>query len=97
MSNKMWETLVEHAKTCVLSGKYYIYYSDEDRSIGAIFNNIYAFCGLISGEQFYSSESLDDSQKVSRLSINQGHRLRLLHVFKLSSKIKLNYTLMLFF
>nr|CAB3503825.1 unnamed protein product [Digitaria exilis] len=63
MSNKMWETLVEHAKTCVLSGKYYIYYSDEDRSIGAIFNNIYAFCGLISGEQFYSSESLDDSQK----------------------------------
>ncbi|KAF8783829.1 hypothetical protein HU200_000269 [Digitaria exilis] len=59
MSNKMWETLVEHAKTCVLSGKYYIYYSDEDRSIGAIFNNIYAFCGLISGEQFYSSESLD--------------------------------------
>jgi hypothetical protein len=66
MSNKMWETLVEHAKTCVLSGKYYIFYSDENRSIGAIFNNIYAFCGLISGEQFYSSESLDDSQKVSQ-------------------------------
>nr|ACG47634.1 calmodulin binding protein [Zea mays] len=64
MSNKMWETLVEHAKTCTLSGKYYIYYSDETRSIGAIFNNIYAFCGLISGEQFYSSESLDDSQKL---------------------------------
>ncbi|CAD6247872.1 unnamed protein product [Miscanthus lutarioriparius] len=64
MSNKMWESLVEHAKTCVLSGKYYIYYSDESRSIGAIFNNIYAFCGLISGEQFYSSESLDDSQKL---------------------------------
>ncbi|XP_066329564.1 calmodulin-binding protein 60 B-like [Miscanthus floridulus] len=64
MSNKMWESLVEHSKTCVLSGKYYIYYSDESRSIGAIFNNIYAFCGLISGEQFYSSESLDDSQKL---------------------------------
>nr|ACG37616.1 calmodulin binding protein [Zea mays] len=64
MSNKMWDALVEHAKTCVLSGKYYIYYSDESRSIGAIFNNIYAFCGLISGEQFYSSESLDDSQKL---------------------------------
>ncbi|GJM90365.1 hypothetical protein PR202_ga06637 [Eleusine coracana subsp. coracana] len=64
MSNKMWETLVEHAKTCVLSGKYYIYYSDETGSVGAIFNNIYAFCGLISGEQFYSSEGLDDSQKL---------------------------------
>ncbi|XP_006646962.1 calmodulin-binding protein 60 B-like [Oryza brachyantha] len=64
MSNKMWDILVEHAKTCVLSGKYYIFYSDENRSVGAIFNNIYAFCGLISGEQFYSSESLDDSQKL---------------------------------
>ncbi|XP_062223921.1 calmodulin-binding protein 60 B-like [Phragmites australis] len=64
MSNKMWETLVEHAKTCVLSGKYYIYYSDDSRTVGVIFNNIYAFCGLISGEQFYSSESLDDSQKL---------------------------------
>ncbi|CAM0904509.1 unnamed protein product [Alopecurus aequalis] len=29
MSNKMWESLVEHAKTCVLSGKHYIYYSNE--------------------------------------------------------------------
>ncbi|KQJ93618.1 calmodulin-binding protein 60 B [Brachypodium distachyon] len=64
MSNKMWDSLVEHAKTCVLSGKYYIYYSDENRTAGAIFNDLYAFCGLISGEQFYSSESLDDSQKL---------------------------------
>ncbi|XP_062218352.1 calmodulin-binding protein 60 C-like isoform X2 [Phragmites australis] len=64
MSNRMWETLVEHAKTCVLSGKYYIYYSDDSRTVGGIFNNIYAFCGLVSGEQFYSSESLDDSQKI---------------------------------
>ncbi|XP_047081067.1 calmodulin-binding protein 60 B-like [Lolium rigidum] len=64
MSNKMWDALVEHAKTCVLSGKYYIYYSDENRTAGAIFNDLYAFCGLISGEQFYSSESLDDSQKL---------------------------------
>ncbi|KAE8778687.1 calmodulin-binding protein 60 B [Hordeum vulgare] len=64
MSNKMWDSLVEHAKTCVLSGKYYIYYSDEHRTAGAIFNDLYAFCGLISGEQFYSSESLDDGQKL---------------------------------
>jgi hypothetical protein len=70
MSNKMWETLVEHAKTCVLSRKYYIYYSDETCSVGAIFNNIYAFCGLISDEQFYSSEGLDDNQKVSISSRN---------------------------
>lgn len=64
MSNKMWESLVEHAKTCVLSGKYYIYYSDETRNIGAIFNNIYEFCGLIASGQYYSVDSLNDTQKV---------------------------------
>uniref|UniRef100_A0A8R7UQ36 Uncharacterized protein n=1 Tax=Triticum urartu TaxID=4572 RepID=A0A8R7UQ36_TRIUA len=72
MSNKMWDSLVEHAKTCVLSGKYYIYYSDENRTAGAIFNDLYAFCGLISGEQFYSSESLDDGQKVCAMGICLG-------------------------
>lgn len=67
MSNKMWEILVEHAKTCVLSGKYYVYYSDDSRDVGAIFNNIYEFCGLIADEQFYSAENLNDSQKVRYL------------------------------
>ncbi|KAG1364443.1 Calmodulin-binding protein 60 B [Cocos nucifera] len=60
MSNKMWDSLVEHAKTCVLSGKYYIYYDDETRNVGAIFNNIYEFSGLIAGGQFYSAECLID-------------------------------------
>ncbi|MQM07891.1 hypothetical protein Taro_040732 [Colocasia esculenta] len=68
MSNKMWESLVEHAKTCVLSGKLYVYYSDDSRMFGAIFNNIYEFCGLITGGQYYSAESLSDSQKVRTLS-----------------------------
>ena len=69
MSNKMWDILVEHAKTCVLSGKYYVYYSDETRDVGAIFNNISEFCGLIAGGQFYSAGGLNDSQKVSSISI----------------------------
>ncbi|XP_020578285.1 calmodulin-binding protein 60 B-like isoform X2 [Phalaenopsis equestris] len=64
MSNKMWDVLVEHAKTCVLSGKYYIYYSDETRNIGAIFNNIYEFTGLIASGQYFSAESLNESQKI---------------------------------
>ncbi|KAK8954133.1 hypothetical protein KSP39_PZI001647 [Platanthera zijinensis] len=64
MSNKMWDILIEHAKTCLLSGKYYIYYSDETRNVGAIFNNIYEFTGLIAGEQYYSAEYINDSQKV---------------------------------
>nr|WIW78739.1 calmodulin-binding protein 60 B [Leymus chinensis] len=64
MSNKMWESLVEHAKTCVLGGKHYIYYVNDSRNVGAIFNNIYEFTGLIADDQFISAENLTDNQKV---------------------------------
>lgn len=64
MSNKMWDVLVEHAKTCVLSGKLYVYYPDDVRSVGVVFNNIYELSGLIAGGQYYSADSLTDNQKV---------------------------------
>jgi hypothetical protein len=64
MSNKMWESVVEHAKTCVLSGKHYVYYASDTRNVGAIFNNIYEFTGLIADDQFISAENLTDNQKV---------------------------------
>ncbi|XP_057787641.1 calmodulin-binding protein 60 B-like isoform X2 [Salvia miltiorrhiza] len=64
MSNKMWDALIEHAKTCVLSGKLYIYYPDETRNVGVVFNNIYELSGLISDDQYYPADSLSDSQKV---------------------------------
>ncbi|CAA0809704.1 Calmodulin-binding protein 60 B [Striga hermonthica] len=64
MSNKMWDALIEHAKTCVLSGKLYIYYTDDSRSAGVVFNNIYELSGLIANEQYYPDNSLSDSQKV---------------------------------
>ncbi|XP_052200424.1 calmodulin-binding protein 60 B-like [Diospyros lotus] len=64
MSNKMWDALIEHAKTCALSGKLYVYYTDDTRNIGVVFNNIYELSGLISGEQYFSADSLSDSQKV---------------------------------
>jgi hypothetical protein len=70
MSNRMWESLVEHAKTCVLSGKHYIYYSSDARSVGAIFNNIYEFTGLIADDQFISAENLTENQRVSVLSVS---------------------------
>ncbi|CAL5411162.1 unnamed protein product [Camellia sinensis] len=64
MSNKMWDALVEHAKTCVLSGKLYVYYPDDVRNIGVVFNNIYELSGLIAGGQYFSVDSLSDDQKV---------------------------------
>lgn len=66
MSNKMWEALLEHAKTCVLSGKLHIYYPEEARNVGVVFNNIYELNGLITGEQYFPADSLSDSQKVNK-------------------------------
>ncbi|XP_011033469.1 PREDICTED: uncharacterized protein LOC105131940 [Populus euphratica] len=65
MSNKMWENTVEHAKTCVLGGKLYVYFADGNHSTGVVFNNIYELRGLISDGQFLSLESLNHNQKVS--------------------------------
>ncbi|KAL8236871.1 hypothetical protein R6Q59_017952 [Mikania micrantha] len=55
MSNKMWEALIEHAKTCVLK---------DNRNVGVVFNNIYELRGLIAGDQYQSADSLSDGQKV---------------------------------
>lgn len=65
MSNKMWEALLEHAKTCVVSGKLYVYYPDETRNVGVAFNNIYELTGLITGEQYQPIDLLSDSEKVN--------------------------------
>lgn len=64
MSNKMWEGTVEHAKTCVLSGKLHVYYADDKQNIGVIFNNIFQLMGLIADGSYMSVDSLSDSEKV---------------------------------
>ncbi|XP_074269951.1 calmodulin-binding protein 60 C-like isoform X1 [Silene latifolia] len=64
MSNKMWEALVEHSKTCVLSEKLFIYYSECPQGVGVMFNSIYEFTGLIAGGQYYSTDALSDTQKI---------------------------------
>lgn len=64
MSNKMWEVLVEHAKTCILSHKLYIYYSDDVRNVGVVFNHIYELSGLLADGHYYSTDNLSESQKV---------------------------------
>lgn len=66
MSNKMWDILVEHAKTCVLSGKLYVYYPEDARNVGVVFNHIYELSGLITNGQYFSADYLSESQKVRR-------------------------------
>ncbi|KAM1173194.1 hypothetical protein ACFX13_026551 [Malus domestica] len=65
MSNRMWENTVEHAKTCVLGGKLYVYYTDQAHGTGVVFNHIYELRGLIADGQFLPLESLTHTQKVS--------------------------------
>ncbi|KAL0903476.1 hypothetical protein M5K25_027860 [Dendrobium thyrsiflorum] len=90
MSNKMWDVLVEHAKTCALSGKYYIYYSEETRNVGAIFNNIYEFAGLIANGQYFSAESLNESQKVFADTLVKKAYDNWTHVIEYKGKALLN-------
>lgn len=69
MSNRMWESTVEHAKTCVLGGKLYVYYTEQTHNTGVVFNHIYEFRGLIANGHFSSLESLNHDQKVRHFSV----------------------------
>ncbi|XP_058749831.1 calmodulin-binding protein 60 C-like [Vicia villosa] len=91
MSNKMWEVLVEHAKTCVLSGKLYVYYPDDARNVGVVFNNIYELSGLITNDQYYSADSLSDSQKVYVDTLVKKAYENWMHVTEYDGKSLLNY------
>ncbi|KAI4296628.1 hypothetical protein L6164_036573 [Bauhinia variegata] len=91
MSNKMWEMLVEHAKTCVLSGKLYVYYPDDSRNVGVVFNNIYELSGLIANGQYYSVDCLSDSQKVYVDTLVKKAYENWMHVIEYDGQSLINY------
>ncbi|RZB63446.1 calmodulin-binding protein 60 C-like [Glycine soja] len=91
MSNKMWDVLVEHAKTCVLSGKLYVYYPDDARNVGVVFNNIYELSGLITNDQYYSADSLSDGQKVYVDTLVKKAYENWMHVIEYDGESLLNY------
>ncbi|GMI82384.1 hypothetical protein like AT5G57580 [Hibiscus trionum] len=86
MSNKMWDVLVEHARTCVLSGKLYVYYPDDARSVGIVFNNIHELSGLIANGHFYAADSLADNQKVYVDALVKKAYENWMHVIEYDSK-----------
>ncbi|KAK7319610.1 hypothetical protein RJT34_04333 [Clitoria ternatea] len=91
MSNKMWDILVEHAKTCVLTGKLYVYYPEDARNVGVVFNNIYELSGLITNDQFYSADSLSENQKVFVDTLVKKAYDNWMHVIEYDGKSLLNY------
>ncbi|XP_078433487.1 calmodulin-binding protein 60 E-like isoform X2 [Wolffia australiana] len=64
ISQKMWENMVEHARTCVLSSKRYVYYPDASAYSGVVFNPICELQGLINDGQFLPLSSLPDTHKL---------------------------------
>ncbi|KAJ4966620.1 hypothetical protein NE237_018469 [Protea cynaroides] len=64
ISNKTWETIVDHAKTCVLDNKLYVYYNAEQR-VGLLFNSIYKCIGLMfDGHSYQPLDNLTTSQMI---------------------------------
>ncbi|GAA0168054.1 hypothetical protein LIER_22861 [Lithospermum erythrorhizon] len=92
MSNKMWEVLVEHAKTCVLSAKLHVYYPDDMRNVGVVFNHIYELSGLIANGQYYSADSLSDSQKIFVDSLVKKAYENWMHVVEYDGKSLLGFS-----
>ncbi|KAL2465756.1 Calmodulin-binding protein 60 B [Abeliophyllum distichum] len=52
MSNRMWDTLIEHSKTCGLNWEALYILPDDSRNVGVVFNNIYELSGLIANDQY---------------------------------------------
>jgi hypothetical protein len=70
MSNKMWESTVEHARECVLDDKLYSYCSGH--GIVLLFNCIYEVVGVIVGSNCFTLNALSPTQKVnSRIGLLQ--------------------------
>ncbi|KAM5588401.1 calmodulin-binding protein 60 D-like [Rosa sericea] len=91
MSNKMWDVLIQHAKTCLLGGKLYVYYPEDARSVGVVFNNIYELSGLITNEQYISADCLSDSQKVYVDGLVKKAYENWMHVMEYDGKSLLNF------
>lgn len=68
MSAKMWEGTVEHAKTCILNNKYYVY--DSPHNISLVFNVIYELVFVISETQTIPAAEISGTLKsfVERLA-----------------------------
>lgn len=64
MSTKMWEVTVEHARTCLLDKKVYLYYpSVSVPKTGVVFDIVGQVMGLLPDCQFVSADKLSETQK----------------------------------
>ncbi|KAL3818649.1 hypothetical protein ACJIZ3_004554 [Penstemon smallii] len=70
MSAKMWEITVEHARTCVLDDKLYLY--DPSRSLqknGVVFNVVGQVIGMFTNGQYLPIDKLSEPEKANALEL----------------------------
>lgn len=61
MSTKMWEAVVEHARTCVLDQKLYFYGASQKN--GVVFNVVGQVMGSILNGQYLDTDDLSEAEK----------------------------------
>lgn len=64
MSTKMWEVTVEHARTCVLDKKIYLFCPRSQEKTGVVFNVVGQLMGLLSDCQYVPTDRLSETEKV---------------------------------
>ncbi|CAN0900695.1 Calmodulin-binding protein 60 A [Linum grandiflorum] len=64
MSAKMWEVTVEHAQTCVLDNRIYVYFSPGQPKTSVIFNIVGQVRGLVSDCQYIPVDKMSETEKV---------------------------------
>ncbi|XP_021733683.1 calmodulin-binding protein 60 A-like isoform X1 [Chenopodium quinoa] len=65
MSAKMWEITIEHARTCVLDKRVYLYYSPmSQHKNGVVFNVVGQVIGFYSESQYIPFDKLSENDKI---------------------------------
>ncbi|GKU88797.1 hypothetical protein SLEP1_g3018 [Rubroshorea leprosula] len=63
MSAKMWEVTVEHARTCVLDKRIYLYCPGSQQKSGVVFNVVGQVLGILSECQYVPIDKLSETEK----------------------------------
>lgn len=70
MSAKMWEVTVEHALTCVIDKRVYLYYSPGTQPIKCVvFNIVGELLGLLTESQYVRVDKLSKNEKAKLLTL----------------------------
>ncbi|XP_043723419.1 calmodulin-binding protein 60 A-like isoform X2 [Telopea speciosissima] len=72
MSAKMWEAIVDHARTCTLDNRMYMYYPpNAQKRMGVVFNIVGQALGLLAEEKYVPIDGLSDAEKADTQKLIQ--------------------------